>query len=122
MSGDWSQWLRIRRGAKNWGWVCPGCGQWVFKLYWSTRLTTLAMVLGGAWAEAAWEENDGLVGDGFVCRRCAGLVYESSERTSRPAPGRGVDVWDRFVKRISGGALRGREVVVGEAAEPGLGS
>ena len=58
------------------------------------------------------------VGERFVCRKCAGLVYESAERTSRGgAAGIRVDVWDRLVQRISGGVLRGREVVVTRAAE-----
>ncbi len=48
--------------------------------------------------------------EGFVCRECAGFIYESVERRSRPLPGYRVDCWDRFVKRISGGVLGGDDV------------
>ncbi len=109
---DWLQLLRGRRGKQCWGWSCPRCEAWVYKLYWPARVTTLGMVVGSPWAHRAWEEHGALVGEGFVCRRCAKLMYESTERTSRPEPGRTVDPWDRFVKRISGGVLRGGEVVV----------
>ncbi len=46
----------------------------------------------------------------FACRGCAKLLYESTERTSRPAKGRTVDHWDRFIRRLTAGTLRGKDV------------
>ena len=46
----------------------------------------------------------------FTCRRCANLIYESAEKTSAPSPGRTVDHHDRFIRRLSGGVLRGDDL------------
>jgi hypothetical protein len=59
--------------------------------------------------------------EGFYCRRCSGVVYESSERTSVSSTGCRVDVWDRFVRRISAGVLRGSEVRVKQEEAAGGG-
>ena len=94
-------------------WVCPqvdgGCGRLVYKLYLAMPNWTLLAALGGV---AAPVDRQGLL---FLCRRCAGLLYESCERSSSPGRGRGggrrrVDVWDRFIKRISGGVLGGGDL------------
>lgn len=71
------------------------------------------LMLEDDWREAGRREAWGA----FLCGRCCRLVYESSERRSSPGVRRDgsrrrVDVWDRFVKRISGGVLSGGEVVV----------
>jgi len=94
-------------------WVCPeddgGCGRLVYKLYLPMPTWTLMQALGGVTTPID------LHGLAFRCLRCAGLLYESAERTSSPGRRRRggrrrVDVWDRFIKRISGGVLRGGEV------------
>lgn len=114
--------LRTHRclGEKSmvWEWLCAGCGQRVAKVYRPVPVLTV-----GAWLGEQPVGNDDTEGAGdlsegrneggkFLCRRCAGLIYESSERTSRPARGRVVNVWDRFVKRVSGGELCGRDVAL----------
>ncbi len=100
--------LRTHRciGSRSvvWRWLCEGCGGWVAKVYRPRRVLTVGAWLGEAAAGERW------TGGGFQCRACAGLVYESSERGSRPGKGRRVDVWDRFVKRVSGGVLGGGDV------------
>ena len=53
----------------------------------------------------------------FLCLRCAGLIYESAELGATPGWRKGgsrrrVDVLDRLVKRLSGGVLRRREVLI----------
>lgn len=88
-------------------WRCPDCGESVGKLYWPMPVWTIPAALASAAVAAAARQP---MGEGFACRLCAGLIYESAERGSRPRRGRHVDVWDRFVKRISGGLLRGAEV------------
>jgi len=108
--------LRTHRclGAKSivWEWLCAGCGRRAAKVYRPVEVLTVGKWLG----EQETGAGDAvLLGEGrsegrFVCRRCVGLIYESSERTSQPERGRGVNVWDRFVKRVSGGVLRGRDV------------
>lgn len=110
--------------ARVWQWVCPeaegGCGRLVYKLYRPMPFWTLVDAFAGLAGEAACVEPGLGLGGGsplaFLCLRCAGLVYESSERTSSPGARKGgvrrrVDAKDRFVKRISGGVLRGREVL-----------
>jgi hypothetical protein len=106
--------VRVRRviGAQGgmWQWVCPGCGTLAFKLYLPIRVWTMQRWFGSedhlTMDEREAESNRRL--HSFVCRRCAGLVYESAER--RRGEGDGRREWDLFVKRFSGGALRGREV------------
>ncbi|QNN25332.1 MerR family DNA-binding transcriptional regulator [Planctomycetales bacterium ZRK34] len=88
--------VRVRRriGAQGgmWQWICPRCGQQVFKVY-------LAM---GPWTARHYLGNEAvMIGERFACRRCAELVYESAECT---------EAWDRFVQRLSGGLMRGEEV------------
>lgn len=130
---------RLSARARVWQWYCPveagGCGQLVYKLYLPMPVWTLIGAIGGRAGQQAREEEaseagldgfsvEGLGGilggldainQGFVCLKCAGLLYESSERTSVPGrrkdgSKRAVDTWDRFIKRVSGGVLTGREV------------
>ena len=103
---------------------CPRCDKWMKKLYWPQPIWTIAMALasrpvpgrsvlesGSVSASMRSPEDDfNQFTDGFVCRLCAGLIYESVERRSRPARGYRVDVWDRFITRISAGVLRARDV------------
>ncbi len=96
---------------------CSRCDKWMKKLYWPQPIWTMAMALGetiepGASRISGTRSEDDLnqFTDGFVCRLCAGLIYESVERRSRPAPGYRVDVWDRFITRISAGVLHARDV------------
>lgn len=89
---------------------CPKCAKWMKNLYWPQPIWTLRMASGHQGIEASREELCGWYTDGFVCRECAGFVYESVERRSRPLPGYRVDCWDRFVRRISGGVLGGDDV------------
>lgn len=116
---DWEQILVLR--VKKLGpksqvkqWRCAGCGRWVSKLYMPVAMSWMGEVLGwgdGDGATIVSRLNAGGMSLGrFLCRGCHGVVYESSELTSRPAAGRRVDVMDRFVKRYSGGVLRGRDV------------
>ncbi len=134
----WSQSLvRVRRaiGAQGgqWQWCCPCCGAMAFKLYWPMPHVTVPrwmaqMAGGGHHTVSTKPRNVRTSGQrdrqstlcpagqsvapqisGFSCRRCAGLVYESAERTSHK-DGRAVDVWDRFIGRIGAGRLRGRDV------------
>ncbi len=51
----------------------------------------------------------------FLCLKCAGLQYESSERTASPGRKKDgarhrVSETDRFVKRISGGVVTSRDL------------
>ena len=85
---------------------CPTCAKWMKNLYWPQPIWTLKMAMGMASREELYRRYT----DGFVCRECAGFIYESVERRSRPLPGYRVDRWDRFVKRISGGVLGGDDV------------
>jgi len=78
---------------------CPDCGRWTTKLLLPCSIWTMLQALD------LCERLPGAA-DHFTCWRCAGVIYESAERTSRPAPGRRVNTWDRFVKRISAGVLR----------------
>jgi len=86
---------------------CPKCDKWMKNLYWPQPIWTMKMAMGsdGRYL-CCWYT------DGFVCRECAGFIYESVERRSRPAAGYSVDSWDRFVRRISGGVLAGDDVAV----------
>jgi hypothetical protein len=89
-----------------------GCGRWSRKLF----LPRVIWTMRDHHAEPGCEACRQTMNEPkFMCHRCAGLVYESAERTSRPGPGRSVNVWDRFVKRSSGGALRGRDVSINSA-------
>lgn len=121
--GEFEQVLLRRRrrlSARSWvwEWCCSaaggGCGGWVAKLYWPMAVWTLgARVHEGEAARCRGEV--GGWGGGFVCRRCAGVVYESAEGRSSPGvrgdgSRRRVDGWDRYVKRMSGGVLTGRSV------------
>lgn len=99
-----------RLRSRVWQWVCPeeggGCGRLVYKVYLPLPSWTLTRFWGGVDLPV---EAHGLW---FRCQRCAGLAYESSERTSSPGVGKGGDrrrvcAMDRFVKRISGGVLDG---------------
>ncbi|MCZ6850388.1 MAG: hypothetical protein O7F17_01970, partial [Planctomycetota bacterium] len=102
--------------------ACPRCQRWMKNVYWPMPVWTIALALASR--DATHPEAPAGVPRplphrypcGFVCRICAGLIYESVERRSRPLPGRHVDVWDRFVQRISGGMLRGREVARPQSA------
>ncbi len=96
---------------------CPKCAKWMKNLYWPQPIWTLKMASGLASADLRHPGTEGSTNelyrwftDGFVCRECAGFIYESVEHRSRPAPGYRVDSWDRFVKRISAGLLHGCEV------------
>lgn len=111
---DWSQTLhRSHRclGKKSicMFWRCPKCEKWVYKLYLTLPLWTLPDAMGISLSGSA-----GAFGGGgalrFACRGCAKLLYESTERTSRPAKGRTVDHWDRFIRRLTAGTLRGKDV------------
>ena len=100
--------FRQRAGARGqWQWRCPGCGTRVYRLYWPMPVWTIAAALCSAEA-AYWATQP--MGEGFACRRCAGLVYESSEAHWKPGDAGAAVFWDRFVQRISGGMLRGAEV------------
>jgi len=88
--------------------ACPNCRKWCYKLYWPQQIWTVSDAQGVTSGLMAASHHDGP--DGFVCRRCAKLIYESAERTSKPAPGRTVNTWNRFIKRISAGWLDGGDV------------
>jgi hypothetical protein len=120
------------RGRASWQWRCPTCCSgpagarshagalrrhgrclgWVTRLYWVMPTWTIAASMS-ATARAAWRLPPG----GFVCRGCAGLVYESSERWwgrgttayERQANCRAI-AWDRLVRRVTSGRLRGKDV------------
>ena len=94
---------------------CPKCGKWRKNLYWPQPIWTLKMAMGMASRGELYRRYT----DGFVCRQCAGFIYESVERRSRPASGYRVDCWDRFVKRISGGVLGGDDVAPPASAGSG---
>ncbi len=89
---------------------CPKCDTWMKNLYWPQPIWTVGMASGDQGIETSREELYRRYTDGFVCRECAGFIYESVERRSRPSPGYRVDCWDRFVRRISGGMLSGHDV------------
>ncbi len=74
---------------------CPKCVRWCYKLYWPQRIWTVAHAVG----VVALDETPV---DGFMCRRCAKVLYESTERKSRPEPGRRVDIAQRFTRRALG--------------------
>lgn len=105
-------------------WVCPaqsgGCGRRVYKLYLPMPAWTLVEAIGGGAGRRPMDAEDAA----FVCQRCAGLVYESSERRSSPGKGpsgqrRRVDVFARFIRRVSGGALSASAC---RGSKPGSGS
>jgi len=113
----------------TWMWVCPQsepdragpvldnrrakCLGRVYKLYCPLPPWTIPAAMGLI-------ERDDAMGDAwrdvathrFMCRNCAGLVYESSERNWRSGDARGsaAIAWDRFVQRMSMGVVRGRDV------------
>ncbi len=90
---------------------CPKCSRWVYKLFLPMTVGTMGGMLGKDSLPEPFHENKKCLGGLlFMCGRCAKLIYESAEKGSRPGKGRSVDQWDRFVKRISGGVLKGREV------------
>lgn len=107
--------------ARVFQWVCPqfdgGCGRLVYKLYLPMPVWTLLRVFG---------EQNGLepqispgaeAPSAFLCLRCAGLIYESAERGSAPGRRKGgtrrrVDTKDRLIKRMSGGVLCRRDLLM----------
>lgn len=107
--------------ARVFQWVCPqadgGCGRRVYKLYLPMPTWSLARLFGCS--DLLSGERGGWNRMAFLCLRCAGLLYESSERTSSPGlrkdgSRRRVSVMDRVVKRMSGCVLRGSDVRIGE--------
>jgi hypothetical protein len=103
-------------------WVCPpdagGCGGRVYKVYLPMPAWTLCRALG-----AVADDLPACPADGepraFLCHRCAGLIYESAERTASPgkcAHGRRrrINPMDRLVKRLSAGALSAADVRVAD--------
>lgn len=74
---------------------CPTCIKWCYKLYWPQRIWTVAEAAGDRGRSARGQ-------DGFMCRRCARVIYESAERGSRPAAGRRVNMKVRFTRRALG--------------------
>lgn len=128
---DWEQILVLREkplGAKSRvkQWRCEGCGRWVSKFYMPVAMAWMGEVLGSGsyvchhalrhWANQFRANQHWANGDGvkqskqLLCRGCHGVVYESSELTSRPGRGRRLGPLDRFVKRYSGGVLCGRDM------------
>lgn len=107
--------------ARVFQWVCPevegGCGRLVYKLYLPMPYWTLSALSGDFSGFESGEDADAeALPASFLCLRCAGLVYESSERSSSPGRmksggRRRVNALDRLVKRQSGGVLRGRDVL-----------
>lgn len=106
----------LRSRVRQWG--CPreqgGCGGLFYKLYLPLPTWSLLAVMAG------WRMPVEMHGLRFRCKGCAGLVYESAERSSSPGvltsgERRRVDAWDRFVKRVSGGLLTRRCVERGES-------
>lgn len=104
--------------ARVFQWVCPeaddGCGRLVYKLYLPIPYWTLVQAFGDV---GGLEMDDSAPLARFLCLRCAGLVYESAELGATPGWRKGgsrrrVDVLDRLVKRLSGGVLRRREVLI----------
>ncbi len=89
---------------------CPNCDKWTKNLYWPQPIWTMKMASGHQGTEGSREELCRWYADGFVCRECAGFIYESVERRSRSSAGYRVDCWDRFVRRLSGGVLGGDDV------------
>jgi hypothetical protein len=93
----------------RWQWRCPeaegGCGRWVNKLFLPMRTWTMAMTLGVE--EPRREEL--IAAKGFLCWKCAGLVYESTA-ASRKRGHHDAVAWDQFIRRMSGGVLSGEEV------------
>ena len=88
-------------------WRCPTCARASSKLYLPFPVWTLPAALA---APEIAEQSCRPMQERFTCRRCAGLIYESAERTARPARHRHVNVWHRFIQRISAGLLQGHEV------------
>lgn len=97
---------------------CPQCLKWCLKLYWPQRVWTVGDQTGIAESNKSPRPQSGgplpreRETEGFRCRRCAKLIYESAERTSTSAPGRKANVWDRYVKRATGCVVRGRDINV----------
>ncbi|MFK7790451.1 MAG: hypothetical protein AB8C95_13275 [Phycisphaeraceae bacterium] len=105
--------------ARVFQWVCPaeagGCGRLVYKLFLPMPYWTLVRIFGEISGVEQGVDPGAEASDGkFLCLRCAGLVYESAELgcepgTRRNGARRRVDVLDRLVKRVNGGALRRRD-------------
>lgn len=122
IASDWSQIIRrthrpLATRVYSRFLQCPQCGSWNYILFFPQPIWTVGDQVGtkqsphpspSATADLRLPGERGL--DGFVCRTCAKLIYESAERTSRPAPGRCVNVWDRYVKRATDGRLCGRDL------------
>lgn len=111
--------MRVR--SRVFQWVCPaeegGCGRLVYKLFLPMPWWTMERVFGQeAGGEQGRDPGAEAPGARFLCLRCAGLVYESAELGSTPGrrkdgSRRRVNVFDRLVKRHSGGVLQGRYVL-----------
>lgn len=110
--------FRVR--SRVWQWVCPavdgGCDRLVYKVYLPMPWWTMLRVFGDvAGLEQGADPGAEASSARFLCLRCAGLVYESAELGSSPGIRKGgtrrrVNVFDRLVKRQSGGVLRGHDV------------
>ncbi len=107
--GDWGQWVwRYWSSAGRhgmWRWICPRCGGGAVKLYWPMPVMTVAKFFGD-------EPRGDMTGLGeFVCRGCAGFMYDSEEMN----PGYEAHedkVWDWFVRRLTEGRMRGSDLVL----------
>lgn len=108
--------------ARVWQWVCPavdgGCGRLVYKLYLPMPYATLVKMFGGCDSDESAVTSGSETPKAFLCLRCAGLVYESAERSASPGVRgdgrrRRVSDADRFVKRLSGQVVGVRDVLMG---------
>lgn len=111
--------LRVQRpiGAQGaqWQWVCPSCEKMVFKVYLPMLPLDIRQHLHvppkpGGPPRGYYAPEKGAAR--FVCRKCAGLVYESAERTSKDGDGKACDWFDRFIQRLTRGALRGSDLEI----------
>ncbi|MCC7406705.1 MAG: hypothetical protein IT442_01450 [Phycisphaeraceae bacterium] len=86
----------------QWRWVCPECGGRVLRMVWAMEPWTVLSAKGvrglGVWRGGEEE--------GFRCVRCAGVVYESSERRWRKGEEGERVFWERWVRRMIGGQGR----------------
>lgn len=114
LTDDFQQNLwRVRRpiGAQGaqWQWLCPACGAMVFKVYLpmlplDVRQHLHVPLKPGGPPRGYYTLTDDAAR--FVCRKCAGLVYESTELTSKDSAGKPCDWFDRFIQRMTRGALK----------------